>query len=299
MPSSRHVGRIAFRVLRLAAACYLLVLILLLLLENTLLYPAPKYPLGDWDGSDWPHEDVWLTSIDGTRLHGWYFEHPHPRAVLLYAHGNGEHVAFLGPYLDQLRDELQLSVFAFDYRGYGRSEGRPFEAGILEDGTAAQLWLAERTGRRPENIVLMGRSLGGGVAVDLAARHGARGLVVQNTFTSLPDAAGRLYPWAPVRLLMRNRYDSLTKIARYSGPVLSSHGTADTLVPYELGRKLFDAAPGPKEFFAIEGGGHNDPEPRAFYRAFDKWLDTLPPESSETAAALESSGNREANQGIE
>jgi fermentation-respiration switch protein FrsA (DUF1100 family) len=299
MPSSQSAGRIAFRLLRLVAASYLLVLLLLLLLENTLLYPAPQYPLGDWAGSDWPHEDVHFASSDGTKLHGWYFEHPQPRAVLLYAHGNGEHVAFLGPYLDQLRDELRLSIFAFDYRGYGRSEGSPHEQGILEDGTAAQLWLAERTGRRPDDLVLMGRSLGGGVVVDLASRHGARGLVLQNTFTSLPDAAAKLYPWAPVRLLMRNRYDSWTKIGRYQGPVFFSHGTADELVPYDLGRKLFDAAPGPKEFFVIEGGGHNDPEPRAFYSALDRWLDLLPPESAKTAAALESSGNIAASQGVD
>jgi fermentation-respiration switch protein FrsA (DUF1100 family) len=271
----RTCGRVAIRLLRLVAAAYLVVLLLLLLLENTLLYPAPRFPLGDWEAADLPHEDVWFTSIDGTKLHGWYVEHPEPRAVLLYAHGNGEHVAYLAPFLKHLRDDLRLSVFAFDYRGYGRSEGLPQEKGILEDGTAAQLWLAERTGKRPEEIVLMGRSLGGAVAVDLAARHGARGLIVQNTFTSLPDAAARIYPWAPVRWLMRNRYDSINKISRYHGPLLASHGTSDTLVPYDLGRKLFDTAPGRKEFFTITGGDHNQAEAREYYEALDRWLDSL------------------------
>jgi fermentation-respiration switch protein FrsA (DUF1100 family) len=122
----------------------------------------------------------------------------------------------------------------------------------------------------------MGRSLGGAVAVDLAAKNGARGLILQNTFTSLPDAAARLYPWAPVRLLMKNRYESIKKIGQYQGPVLFSHGTADTLVPYELGRKLYDAAPGAKEFFAIDGGGHNDAEPPAYRDAVERFLDGLP-----------------------
>ncbi|MEX2175682.1 MAG: alpha/beta hydrolase [Pirellulaceae bacterium] len=269
-------SRLAWRWLRLALAGYLVVLLLLLLLENMLLYPAPKYPQGDWEGAGVPHEDVYFDSADGTRLHGWYVEHPQPRAVVLYAHGNGEHVAYLGPYLKQLRDELRISIFAFDYRGYGRSEGSPLERGILEDAQAAQLWLAKRTGCQPNELVLMGRSLGGAVAVDLAASGGARGLVLQNTFTSLPDAAARLYPWVPVRWLMRNRYDSLAKIGRYNGPVLFSHGTADELVPYELGRRLYDAAPGPKEFFVIERGGHNQAEPRAYYEALDRFLDSLP-----------------------
>jgi fermentation-respiration switch protein FrsA (DUF1100 family) len=284
-PVLRTAGRVAWRIVRLMAAAYLLVLLLLLLLENTLLYPAPKYPLGDWDAAYLEHEDVWFASTDGTKLHGWLVEHPQPRAVVLYAHGNGEHVAYLGPYLKQLSDELRLTILAFDYRGYGRSEGSPQEAGILEDGAAAQAWLAKRTGRPSTDLVLMGRSLGGAVAVDLAARNGARGLIVQNSFTSLPDAAARHYPWAPVRWLMRNRYDSLGKIGRYEGPLLASHGTADHVVPLDLGQQLFAAAPGRKEFFTIEGRGHNDPEPRAYYRVLDRWLDSLPPEGSRAGDA--------------
>jgi len=270
-------GQIALHWGRLALAGYLLVLLLLLFFENTLLYPAPRYPTGDWTATELAHEDVFFASTDGTKLHGWLFEHQSPRAVILYAHGNGDCVAYLGPYLSQVRDKLRVSIFAFDYRGYGRSEGSPSEPGILADGDAAHRWLAERTGRRLDEIALMGRSLGGGVAVHLAAQNGARGLILQNTFTSLPDSAARMYPWAPVRLLMRNRYNSLSKIERYGGPVLSSHGTNDELVPLELGRKLFDAAPtARKEFFTIEGGGHNSPEPREYYLTLDRWLGELP-----------------------
>jgi hypothetical protein len=270
-------GRFALRWGREAIAGYLLVLLLLLFFENTLLYPAPRYPTGDWTAAGLAHEDVFFASADGTKLHGWLFEHESPRAVILYAHGNGDCVAYLGPYLSQVRDKLRVSVFAFDYRGYGRSEGSPNEPGILADGEAAHRWLAKRTGKRLDEIVLMGRSLGGGVVVNLAAQNGARGLILQSTFTSLPDAVARMYPWVPVRLLMHNRYDSLSKIARYDGPVLASHGTADELVPLELGRKLYDAAPTTrKELFTIEGGGHNSPEPREYYLMLDRWLDELP-----------------------
>jgi fermentation-respiration switch protein FrsA (DUF1100 family) len=265
------------RGMRGAAITYCLVLLVLLLLENALLYPAPKYPEGDWTAEYLDREEVEFTSADGTKLHGWFVEHEKPRAVLLYCHGNGDCVAYLGPYIKQLRDRHQISVFAFDYRGYGKSGGSPIETGILADGHAAQTWLANRTGRSLADIVLMGRSLGGCVAVDLAARNGARGLILQNTTTTIPDAAAFIYWFLPVRWLMKNRYDSLSKIGRYHGPVLMSHGTADTLVPFALGQRLFDAIPSAnKRFFAIDGGGHNDNEPRAYDVAFDDFIASLP-----------------------
>jgi fermentation-respiration switch protein FrsA (DUF1100 family) len=265
------------RVLRSGALAYLLVLLVLLRFENTLLYPAPRYPEGDWTASYLPHEDVLFHSADGTKLHGWLVEHQEPRAAVLYCHGNGECVGYLGPHLQELRDRQRVTIFAFDYRGYGKSEGSPGEEGILADGHAAQLWLAERLKCRPADIVLMGRSLGASVAVDLAARNGARGLVLQNATTSMPDAAARFYWFLPVHLLMRNRYDSLSKIGRYTGPVLMSHGTADELVPIDLGRKLFEAIPGThKRFVALEGCGHNDLDPPEFDEALDQFLDSLP-----------------------
>lgn len=272
----RRVGRLVLLIGRTAAVFYLLVLLLLLFLENSLIYPAPKYPEGDWKAPYLPHEDVTFASVDGTKLHGWLVEHPQARAAILYCHGNGDCVGYLGPYLQQLYENHQVTIFAFDYRGYGKSEGAPGEPGILQDGQAAQLWLAERLKLKPSEIVLMGRSLGGGVAVDLAAKNGARGLILQSTFTSMPDAAAVLYPWAPVRWLMRNRYDSLSKIGNCRCPLLISHGQADTLVPYSHSRALFDAHLGPKEFIDLEGG-HNDEESPVYYLALDRFLDGLPP----------------------
>ena len=275
-PSFRvRFAHVALRGLRAFAVGYLLVILVLLLIENMLVYPAPRYPAGDWSATWLEHDDVYMTSADGTKIHGWYVEHPQPKAVVLYCHGNGTHVAYLGEFLREMRDEFQVSIFAFDYRGYGRSEGKPIEKGILEDSDAAQDWLARRAGIPREEIVLMGRSLGGGVVLHLAAENGARGVILQNTFTSLPDAAATHYPWLPVRMLMRNRYDSLSRITRYSGPILISHGTADTIVPYSQGRKLFDLATGPKEFFEIAGGDHNDPEPEHYLPTLHKFLGSL------------------------
>lgn len=280
-PILTRLARLGLRALRSVVFVYLALLIVLLLLENTLLYPATKFPdpRGDWVAAELSHEDVEFASADGTKLHGWFVECPQPRAVLLYCHGNGDCLGFMGPYLKELRDQQQVSIFAFDYRGYGKSGGSPSEAGILADGDAAQKWLAQRTGLQPANVVLMGRSLGGCVAVDLAAKNGARGLILQNTTTSMPEAAARIYWFLPVRWLMRNRYDSLSKIARYHGPLLQSHGTADDLIPYAIGQQLFAAAPSPaKQFFTIEGRGHNDPEPPAYDKALAAFLASLPPQ---------------------
>jgi hypothetical protein len=271
-----RLARIALRGLKIAAVAYCLVLLVLLFLENMLVYPAPRYPEGDWQATWLEHEDISFNSADGTMLHGWYVEHPRPKAVILYCHGNGTHVAYIAEFLAEMRDKFQVSIFAFDYRGYGRSEGKPAEKGILEDADAAQEWLAKRAGIETKDLVLMGRSLGGGIALHLAAENGARGVILQNTFTSLHDAAASNYPWVPVRLLMRNRYDSLSRISRYSGPLFISHGTADRIIPFAHGQKLFAAATGPKEFFEIAGGDHNDSEPEHYLPALHKFLDSLP-----------------------
>lgn len=268
-------GSRILRLLRILSVAYCLLLLVLIYLENMLVYPAPRYPEGDWEATWLQHEDVNFTSADGTKLHGWYVEHPQPKVVILYCHGNGTHVADLAEFLQVMRDEFQVSIFAFDYRGYGRSEGKPAEKGIMEDAEAAQKWLAEKAGIKEQEIVLMGRSLGGGIALHLAAEKGAKGVVLQSTFTSLPDAAATHYPWAPIKLLMRNRYDSLARISRYSGPVFLSHGTADRIIPFSHGQTLFAAATGPKEFFEIPGGDHHDAEPEDYIPALHKFLDSL------------------------
>ena len=151
-----RLGRLMVRLAQGTAFVYFSVLLVLLYLENMLVYPAPRYPQGDWEAKWLQHEDVHFNSADGTKLHGWYVEHPHPKAVILYCHGNGTHVADLAEFLQVMRDEFQVSIFAFDYRGYGRSEGKPAEKGIMEDAEAAQKWLAEKAGIKQNEIVLMG-----------------------------------------------------------------------------------------------------------------------------------------------
>ena len=131
------------------------------------------------------YEEARFQASDGTHLYGWFLEHPHPREVMLYALGSGGNLSHHASKADALRNELKVSILIFDYRGYGKSEGSPDEAGILMDARAARTWLARRTDRAEQEIVLMGRSMGGAVAVDLA-QDGARGLILENTFSSLP-----------------------------------------------------------------------------------------------------------------
>ena len=265
------------RLLRAAFLFYLLLAVLLMIfLENYLIYPGVRRRGGDWDPQNLAYQAVQFHSADGTRLHGWYLEHDEPRAQVLVCYGNGDNVAAMADYLGGLRDRFQVSVLAFDYRGYGRSAGRPHEAGVLEDGHAAQQFLARRADCQLTDIVVLGRSLGGGVAVDLAARNGARALILERTFTSIPDVAHAQFPWLPVRWLLKTRFDSLAKIGDYAGPLLQCHGTIDTVVPFELGRQLFDAAPAtPKQFVSMPGVGHSDPPTMAYHRAMEAFFDRI------------------------
>ena len=195
--------------------------------------------------------------------------------MVLFCHGNEGNVATWADAQAILHDRVGVAVLGFDYSGYGRSEGSPSEAGILADARAARAWLAHRAGIPESQIVVMGRSLGGAVAIDLAAKDGARALVVESTFTSAPDVAHAKLPWLPLRTLMRTQLNSLAKIGNYHSPFLQSRGTDDRLIPFEMGKKLFAAANDPKRFVTIPGGSHNDPQTGAYYVALAEFLSHL------------------------
>jgi fermentation-respiration switch protein FrsA (DUF1100 family) len=244
-------------------------------LDRSVVFIPSRYPEGNWRSSGQEFEDAWFQSADGTRLHGWFAEAKDARAVVLHTHGNAGNVTSRVDLNRLFRDRLQASILVFDYRGYGRSEGQPSEAGIVADARAARRWLAKRTGVAEGDIVLHGTSLGGGVAVELAASDGARGLILENTFTSVPDVASAHVKLVPVRLLLDTRLDSLARIRRYHGPLLQTHGDADRTIPFALGHKLFEAANEPKQFIRVPGGDHNDPPSPAFLVAHDSFLNSL------------------------
>ncbi len=267
--------RWVWRVARILLIAYLVLLLILMFLENSLIFIPTNYANDNWSPAGIALEDVHFAAADGTKLHGWFAPRESPTAVILYCHGNAGNVTHRIDVIRALHDRVGAAVFVFDYRGYGRSEGKPDEQGVLADARAALAWLAERTGVASQRIVLMGESLGGAVAVDLAV-DGARALILEHTFSSMPDVAAHHYPWVPVRLLMKTKFDSAAKIGQYHGPLFQSHGDRDSIVPIESGRRLFAAANEPKQFLVLEGGDHNDSPPPGYYEKLRAFLEHAP-----------------------
>jgi fermentation-respiration switch protein FrsA (DUF1100 family) len=255
------------------AGAYLAVLLVLMAFEDRLVF-HPVRAAEDW--TPVPSEqfqDVDLRTADGTRIHAWWLPREGASGAVLCCHGNAGNLSHWGTALLTLGQALGESVLMFDYPGYGRSEGVPNEAGCYAAADAAYDYLTGTRRVPPEQVVLYGQSLGGGVVVDLASRRPHRGLVLVSTFTTMPDAGQRLAPWLPVRWMMHNRFDSLAKIGRCRAPVFVVHGTDDGLVPLEMGRRLFEAANEPKAFFPVEGAGHNDLPLETFLPKLRQFLD--------------------------
>ena len=202
------------------------------------------------------HEEVQLTTADGVKIAGWYVHADAPRGTVLFFHGNGGNVSGrLGTLM--LLQRLGVDVLMIDYRGYGLSEGRPSEQGTYRDAEAAWDYLTQQRGVPAERIVIHGRSLGGAVSAHLAADRPCAGLIVESSFTSLPDMAARIYWYFPVRLLCRYRYPTQDNVRKARCPVMVIHSREDDLIPFAHGRRIFEAAAEPKRFVEIHGG-HND-----------------------------------------
>jgi fermentation-respiration switch protein FrsA (DUF1100 family) len=254
------------------AGCYLGVIVVLMALENWLVY-HPIQASQEWQAP--PNDrvrDLDLLSADGTRIHAWWCPVEGAKGAILYCHGNAGNLSHRAGSITALQQVLHESVLIFDYPGYGKSGGRPSEAGCYAAADAAYDWLMEKQKILPKDILLYGGSLGGGVAVDLASRKPHRALILLKTFTSTPDVARKMYPWLPVRWLMRNRFDNLGKIHLCKQPVFIGHGTTDRVVPFEQGQRLFAAANEPKGFFPMPGVDHNDPVTGDFFIALRKFL---------------------------
>jgi len=205
------------------------------------------------------YENVHLRTEDGVSLHGWLVSAPvtvRRGMTLLFFHGNAGNISHR---LDSIRifADLGLDVFIFDYRGYGLSEGSPSEPGTYRDATAAWRWLTGERGLAPGQILLFGRSLGAAVALELATRVEPAGVILESAFTSVPDLGAEIYPFLPVRLLSRYRYDNLGRIASVRAPLLVVHSRGDEIIPFRQGQALFAAASEPKRFLELQGG-HND-----------------------------------------
>ena len=225
--------------------------------------------------------DVAFSAEDGVRLHGWLIPGRTP-TTLLYSHGNGGNIGDRVTIARLLVDELGVGVFMYDYRGYGRSEGTPSEAGLVSDALGARAALL-REGVAAARVVYFGRSLGAAVTVDLALAHPPRALVLESPFASVRAMANTVLPGAGY--LFRTRWDSLAKVQRLRAPLLVLHGDADEVVPYAQGRAVFAAAPEPKTFVTIRGGRHYDmdagwSEYWTAWRAFLARVSASPPAST-------------------
>ncbi|MGM0423890.1 MAG: alpha/beta hydrolase [Thermodesulfobacteriota bacterium] len=200
------------------------------------------------------YQDVWLQSSQGNKIHAWFIPGPGgvEAPVVLFMHGNSGNISHR---LDLLRivQELGLACLMPDYQGYGQSQGKPSEQGMYQDAHAAWDFLVEEKGVQPEQVVVWGHSLGGPVAARLAMDREPGALILDSTFTSVSEMGRKLYPFLPVKHVFRYKYPTQDYLQQTQAPVLVVHSSEDGLVPFELGRKLYQAAPSPKEFLEIRG----------------------------------------------
>lgn len=227
--------------------------------QSRKLFGPDRYPDSQADPAELglEVEDRWFSTEDDVQLHGWWIPRRRALGTVLYCHGSSGSITHKVDFLAALR-QLRVNLFAFDYRGYGRSSGEPSEGGLFLDARAAWDYLVEEVGVRPEEMLLFGHSLGGAVAIDCALDREAAGIVVESSFTQVRDVARASHPGLLLPLMARNQFRSIHKIGRLSLPKLFIHGGADERVPPALGRRLYEAATEPKELYLVPGAGHND-----------------------------------------
>jgi hypothetical protein len=218
-------------------------------------------------------EDVVLPSADGLKLNGWYVPANSSNPTILFCHGNGGNMMHC---LDSVNIfyNLGLNCFIFDYRGYGKSEGKPGEEGTYLDARAAYDWLVNVKKISPNNIIIFGRSIGGSIAAQLASKVAAKSLILESTFTSYADMGKKFYPYMPVRWFARFKYSTIDYIKDVHCPVMIIHSRNDELVPFEFGLELYESANEPNEFVEIYGS-HNDGFLVSSERYKKAWLDWL------------------------
>ena len=203
------------------------------------------------------YQDVYFMTEDGKKLHGWFFPGNEEHPVLLHFHGNAGNISHRLDLIKRLVRK-KFRVFIIDYRGFGKSEGRPSEKGVYLDGLAAHDYLVKHEGIPPESIVLHGHSLGAAVAVEVGLMRKVRSVILESAFTSTRDMAKTMPLFFVFAPLLPANYNNLEKAPRLSLPVLVVHGDQDEIVPFSMGERLFAALGEPKYFLRLEGAGHND-----------------------------------------
>lgn len=258
--TARSLRRILLTIAVTAALVYSATVVYLITQETRLVFAAGR-PLAA-ARPDAPFEQVDIPRTDGRRQFGWALPTPHtPDSApwLLFLHGNAATIASRANIVryEHLR-AIGLNVFAPEYRGFGGLEGTPSEAGVTADARFGYAYLRDHLAIPPERIVVYGWSLGSAVAVNVASSLPAAAVILEGAPASLVAIGQREYPWMPIRLVMRNPFESILKVRRITVPMLFIHSPDDTVIPIDEGRRLYEAAPGPKRFVEVRGG-HIDP----------------------------------------
>lgn len=252
-PRRFRPSRVLFWVLGVYGA---LLLAVRLLGPKLVFFPEP-YPNGDWTTPSGAR-DVFFTTSDGVKLHGWYSAVPDAGVTLIVFHGNAGNIAGRKDLFDAVSG-LGMNVLMFDYRGFGRSEGAPDEEGVYRDARAAWDWLVKDERRNPRKFVFLGQSLGSAIAVELAREKTCEKLILEAPLTSAADMAGKILPFPPVGWALPCGFDSVSKVGQLDMPTLVVHGDRDSVVPFAQGKMLFERLGSKwKSFKAIASGEHNN-----------------------------------------
>lgn len=201
-------------------------------------------------------EDVYFFSSDGIRLNGWYIPARESRATVLFCHGNAGNISHRIEIIEMF-SRLGLDVFIYDYRGYGKSQGSPNEEGLYIDAQAAYKYLLDKRNLNEKSIVIYGKSLGGNIAIELCSKVRPAALITDSAFTSAMDMGKKLFPFIPIRWFISVKYDALSRIKEITIPKLIIHSEDDEIIPFQHGKRLYEASPEPKEFYPMRGG-HNE-----------------------------------------
>ncbi|MDG5767676.1 alpha/beta hydrolase [Balneolales bacterium ANBcel1] len=271
-------GSALFWIIVIVAGGYAAVVLLMYLLQSAFIYFPTRSIVATPDIAGMEYEEVFLHTEDDVRIHGWYVPAERDRGTLLFFHGNAGNISGRIESVGQFHS-LGLNVLIIDYRGYGKSEGRPTQDGTYRDAKAAWRYLTEVREESPGRIVLFGRSLGGGVAAWLASEADAGALALESTFTSAVDLASELYPFFPVRRLLHIRYPVKSLLPEVGMPVMIAHSPQDEVVPFAHGQALYETASEPKTWLELQGG-HNDgfiQTGRAYLEGWDRFLDNALP----------------------
>ncbi len=230
--------------------------LVLFLMQPKLMYRPTKDILYTPDELGLKFDDVAIETQDGLKISAWYIPAKNAKFTVLLCHGNGGNLMHRLDYIN-LFHSLGLNCLIFDYRGYGKSHGKPDEQGTYKDAAAAYKWLIDNKKVQPRNIIIYGQSLGGSIAAKLASDVQAGSLVLESSFTSFLDMAKQFYWHMPVKFFVRYSYNTFEYLTKITCPVLVIHSKDDEVVPFEFGQKIYETANEPKEFAEISGS-HND-----------------------------------------